>query len=361
MKKIFTLLFFVMATLTAMAGTSFTVTNPMTIIDNTQSSMIVANQTVEVIQNDDETWSLKFESLASDNYTIGDITFDGVTVTDKGYYVYSLQCNDATGKVTDTTSPYVGKTLILQMAGELSPKGYGSQAFTFEIFCDEDEDIYFQGSFSPDEGMVDGIIVPVYYVGKSDKGACQGESNLGVINAEDGSVSFQIDGLTNVNNGEEYSTLTIDGLEMGFGDEEGVYVLQAENTTAITEEGTTVTVKKLDLELVSNALPAVGDDDDMGFGGDDDMGVGGDDDMGVGGDDEWSIIGTLVIADPTTGDEFTYELSNDPQILTAIKAAKAGANGAAEYFSVNGAKLQGAQKGLNIVRKDGKTIKCVVK
>lgn len=83
--------------------------------------------------------------------------------------------------------------------------------------------------------------------------------------------------------------------------------------------------------------------------------------MGVGGDDEWSINGTLVIADPTTGDEFTYELSSDPQILTAIKAAKGNANGEAEYFSVNGSKLQGAQKGLNIVRKDGKTIKCVVK
>ncbi len=360
MKKIFTLMFFVMATLTAMAGTSFTVTNPMTIIDNNQESMLVENQTVELIQNDDDTWSLKFESLASSNCTIGDITFNGVTVTDKGYYVYSLQCNDATGTVTDATSPYVGKTLILQLAGELSPKGYGSQAFTFEIFCDEDEDIYFQGSFSPDEGLVDGIIVPVYYIGKSAKGTCNGESNLGVINEEDGSVSFQIDGLTNVDNGEEYSTLTVSGLEMGFGDEDGVYVLKAENTVALTEEGTSVTVKKLDIELVSNAGPEVGDDD-MGF-GDDDMGVGGDDDdMGVGGEEEWTVNGTLVIADPTTGDEFTYELSTDEGTITAIKTAKGNANGAAEYFSVNGAKLPGAHKGLNIVRKDGKTIKCVVK
>ncbi len=361
MKKIFTLLFFVMATLTAMAGTSFTVTNPMTIIDNDQNSTLIDEQTVEVIQNEDETWSLKFCNLISYSSTIGDITFNGVTVTDKGYSVYSLQSNNAEGTVTDAASPYYGKTLILQLDGELSPKGYGSQAFTFEIFCEDDEDIYFQGSFSPDEGYVDGIIVPVYFLGKSDKGSCNGSAEMGVINEADGSVSFSIDALTNVDNGESYGAIVLSGLEMGMGDEDGVYTLQAENAEAQTTEGVSITVKKLDIELVSNAGPAVGDDDDMGF-GDDDMGFGGDDDdMGVGGEEEWSVNGTLVITDPTTGSDFTYQLSTDEGLVTAIKTAKTNTNGTTEYFSVNGAKLSGAHKGLNIVRKDGKTVKVMVK
>lgn len=55
MKKIFTLLFAVMATVSAMAGVSFKVTNPMTVIDNTQTEVVVLDQTVELFQNEDET------------------------------------------------------------------------------------------------------------------------------------------------------------------------------------------------------------------------------------------------------------------------------------------------------------------
>lgn len=371
MKKIFTLLFTVMAAVSAMAGTSFNVKNPMTIYDNTQESIIVENQSVWVIQNDDETWSLKFEDLGSKNFFIGDITFDGINVTDKGYYVYHIQCNEAKGKVTDTKSPYYDKTLILQLDGDLSPKGYGNQAFTFEIYCNEDEDCYFQGSFSPDEGVVDGIIVPVYYVGKSQKGTNKGDASLSIINDEEsGTVTFAIDGLKSVDNGTEYGAFYLPGLEMMNGEEDGVYIVKAADATATTEDGSEIKVKSLEVKLVSNAGPDVMDDD-MGVGGDDDMGVGGgdddmgvgDDDMGVGGDElsEWTISGTLVILDPTTGDEYTYELSSEESTETAINSVKTGANGAAEYFSLNGARLNGAVKGITLVRKDGKTVKCLVK
>ncbi len=365
MKKIFTLLFAVMATVSAMAGVSFKVTNPMTVTDNTQTEVVVLEQTVELFQNEDETWSLKFYDFQSCNYDLGDITFDGIAVAGPVYYVYYLQCNEATGVVTNKTSQFYGKTLVLQMTGQLSEKGYGSQSLTFEIFCEEDEDCYFQGSFSPDEGTVDGIVVPAYYNATSKSGSSlTGEGNLGVINEEDGSVTFSMDGLKNVNSGEEYSTISLPGLEMGMGEEDGVYTLKAENATAVDENDSPITVKSLELTLVSNAGPDVQTaDDDMGVGGDDDMGYGGDDDMGVGGDEmsEWSVSGTLVIVDPATSEEFTYEISTDESITNSISSVKSGANGAAEYFSLNGSKLNGAMKGINIVRKDGKTVKFVVK
>lgn len=104
-------------------------------------------------------------------------------------------------------------------------------------------------------------------------------------------------------------------------------------------------------------------DDDMGVGGDDDMGYGGDDDMGVGGDEmsEWSVSGTLVIVDPATSEEFTYEISTDESITNSINSVKGDANGAAEFFSLNGLKAERRNEGINIVRKDGKTVKLVVK
>lgn len=373
MKKIFTLLFTVMATVSAMAGVSFKVTNPMTVTDNTQTEIVVLNQTVELFQNEDETWSLKFCDFVSCDYDLGDITFDGIAVAGPVYYVYYLQCNEAKGTVTNKTSQYYGKTLVLQMTGQLSEKGYGSQTLDFEIFCEEDDECYFKGTFSPEAGTKDEIIVPAYYKGTSATASVTGESNLGFINEDDGSVTFAIDGLKNVKTGEEYTTISLPGLEMGMGEEDGVYTLKAENATATDENDSPITVKSLNLTLVSNAGPdvetadddmGIGGDDDMGVGGDgDDMGVGGDDDMGVGGDEmsEWSVSGTFVIVDPTTSEEFTYEISTDESITTSVNAVKSGSNGAAEYFSLNGAKLNDAMKGINIVRKDGKTMKFVVK
>lgn len=86
--------------------------------------------------------SLKFYDFQSCNYDLGDITFGGIAVAGPVYYVYYLQCNEATGVVTNKTSQFYGKTLVLQMTGQLSEKGYGSQSLTFEIFCEEDEDCY---------------------------------------------------------------------------------------------------------------------------------------------------------------------------------------------------------------------------
>ncbi len=367
MKKIFTLLFGVMATLSAMAGTSFKVKNPMTVVDNTQDECTFMEQEVEVIQNDDDTWSLKFYDFQSDNYLVGDITFDGITVKDLGYYVYSLQCNEATGKVTNENSPYYGKTLVLQLVGQLSPKGYGDQSFTFEMFCDEDEDCFFSGYFSEDAASdeADGIIASVYYKGTSVSGdVCSGGADLGVFNADDGSITFAIEGLKNVKTKEYYTSLTVEGLEMQASEEEdGVYLLKAENVQAYDDDDIKYTVKSFELNLVSNAGPAVGDDgdDDMGV-GDDDMGLDGDDDMGGGGEmQEWTISGKLVFVDPTTSEEFTYEISTDEEILSSVKGVNAGAGKAAGYYSLNGAKLSGATKGINIVRMNGKTVKALVK
>lgn len=62
-----------------------------------------------------------------------------------------------------------------------------------------------------------------------------------------------MDGLKNVNSGEEYSTISLPGLEMGMGEEDGVYTLKAENATAVDENDSPITVKSLELTLVSNA------------------------------------------------------------------------------------------------------------
>lgn len=139
MKKIFTLLFLVFATLSAMAqGVSFEVTQSMTTTDAT-GQLPRENQTVALTQNDDETWDLTMKDLALPSGLIGDITFKGVDVEDNGYAVYNIAANGAEGTVNRKQSPFNGKTLTLQITeGQLSPKGAGSQRLVFELYCDDD-------------------------------------------------------------------------------------------------------------------------------------------------------------------------------------------------------------------------------
>lgn len=82
MKKIFTLLFLVLATLTAIAQEkTITVTQLMTTSDNASESPLAReNQTVVLTKNEDGTWDLTMKDLAAPSFLIGDITFKNVAV-----------------------------------------------------------------------------------------------------------------------------------------------------------------------------------------------------------------------------------------------------------------------------------------
>lgn len=362
MKKIFTLLFLVFATVAAMAqGASFEVTQSMTTTDAT-GQLPRDNQTVVLTQNDDETWDLTMKDLALPSGLIGDITFKGVDVEDTGYSVYNIASNGAEGTVDRKQSPFNGKTLTLQIIeGQLSPKGAGSQRLVFELYCDGDDDFYAQGVFAA-EAEEDIITLMTYYVGKSADNTTIGGAELGIVtNEEDGSIKLMFGGIANVNTEICYDPFYVEGLEMEADEMTGTYKLSGENLEA-TVDGTDdkIDIKSFSITLTPNDTPWVdsdGVDDD--FGGDD---PGVDPGMGESGN-MFNVEGTLVIADPETGEEFTYTLSTDESIITAISGVKAdkGESNATEIYSAGGVKLGKLQKGLNIVRSNGKTVKMMIK
>lgn len=355
MKKIFTLLFFVLATLSAMAQQkTITVKNFMTTSDGfSEESLTREDQTVVLTKNTDGTWDLTMKDLAAPTFIIGDITFKGVSVEDPGYHVYYITANNIQGTVTSKSSKYNGVDLYLQINGtaELSDNGAGAQTIDFEIFNPEDDDFYFKGLFAPKSEEEPEEIVQTYYMGKSGNTTCSGIAELYLYaDQETGEITkIGVAGLADVNTTINYGTINIEGIKFIMDETDGsIDIENTANTTATTEEGDPFTVKSFKINIMPN----------YGI-GDSDLDDGDDPDVTPDLENQFIVSGTIVIADPTTGDDVTYTLSTDESILTAIKNINNDSNTTSEIYSINGMKLGKMQKGLNIVRMNGKTIKVV--
>ncbi|HBN47548.1 MAG TPA: hypothetical protein DD401_08245 [Prevotella sp.] len=365
MKKIFTLLFFVFATLSAMAQEkTITVTQPMTTSDNVSESPLARDdQTVVLTKNEDGTWDLTMKDLAAPSFLIGDITFKDVTVEDPGYHVCYITSNGAVGKVESKSSKYYGAELVLQINGtaELSDNGAGAQTIDFSLFNYSDEDFEVKGLFAPKSEQEPDMVAQTYYVGTSGETTCPGMAELYLYLDQETSdvVKLGIGGLADVNTEIGYGTIYVEGVKTTVTEDPDAGTMTInitnDNSTAATEDGDPITVKSFDIDIIPNYGTGGYDLDDGGddFGGDD---FGGDD---PGLDNEFIVKGSIVIADPTTGADVKYELSSDESLITAIKGVKGGNATVPEVYSVDGMKLEQMHKGLNIVRLNGKTIKVV--
>lgn len=359
MKKIFTLLFLVFATLTAMAQEkTITVTNVMTTTDGSSAQPLTReDQTVVLTKNADGTWDLTMKDLAAPTFTIGDITFKGVNVEDQGYSVYYITANNIPGTVTSKSSKYNGAELYLQINGtaELSENGAGAQTIDFELFNLDDDEFYLKGLFAPASEEEPEEIVQTYFMGKSGDASCPGIAELYLYaDQETGEITkLGVAGLADVSTTIGYGLINIEGVGFTMDETDGSITLKnTDETTAATEEGDPFTVKSFDINIKPDY--GTGDSDlDDGDLGDEDP------DVTPGLDSQFIVSGTIVIADPTTGADVTYTLSTDESILTAIKSVKNDSNAASGIFSVDGMKLDKIQKGLNIVRMNGKTVKII--
>lgn len=361
MKKIFTLLTLVFATLTAMAApTSFSVTNDITFTDE-DGSVTYENQTATLTQNADESWSLTFVDLDTPAGKIGDITFNDISVKEN-YGEYQITADNATGTATDSESQFAGSTFVMQIygTGSLSPNGVGSETINFALFRDEDDDFFFECTFAPAED-VDGTVLTSFVSGTSESDSYLDMALVSIINTPEGLVNLNIDGLFNPENGIPFNAFAINNLMIDMNEPtpevQESYSLKAENTIATAEGLESINVKLLDFTLTPNYGVASNDELDDDFDpGIDEPGV----DPGTEGN-EFLLDGKLVFTDPETGKDITYIFSTDADKLTAIKNISADADNASDIYSVNGMKLSKTQQGINIVRKNGKMVKVLVK
>lgn len=361
MKKIFTLLFLVLATLTAMAQEkTITVTQLMTTSDNASESPLAReNQTVVLTKNEDGTWDLTMKDLAAPSFLIGDITFKNVAVEDPGYHVYYVTSNGAVGKVESKSSKYYGAELVLQINGtaELSDNGAGAQTIDFSLFNYNDDEFEVKGLFAAKSEQEPDMMAQAYYVGTSGEARCPGMAELYLYLDPETSdvVKLGVGGLSDVNTEIGYGMIYVEGVKTTVTEDPvaGTTTINVANdhSTAVTEDGDPITVKSFDIDITPNY--GIGgfdseDGDDGDFGGED---------PGMG--SEFIVKGTIVIADPTTGADVKYELSSDETIITAVKGVESVKTTVPEVYTIGGVKLGKMQKGLNIVRLNGKAIKVV--
>lgn len=243
--------------------------------------------------------------------------------------------------------------------GQLAPTDIGNQTLEFELFCDDHSDFYAAGKFTEKDEEEDGMAFSTYFLGKTDKNTAMGGGTFLLIPTKDNDVvNVQIAGLPNPETEIVYDVLNIDGLPMIVDEATGAYNIKAENLTGyiIPEDEDANIIQPVIKSVDITVKPDYGSGDfDLG---DDDFG-GVDPGMGEG-SNPGTLEGTLVMVDPTNNNEITYTISTDESILTAIKSIKSGSNdGTTEIYSVDGTKLSKLQKGLNIVRSNGKTIKII--
>lgn len=357
MRKIFTLLFLVFAAVSAMAdNVSFTVMNTMTTTDANNDELTRDGQTVKLTQVSDDKWELTFVDLALQSGALGDLTFE--VDAKYNYGVYNITTNSPKATVKKSSSPYNGYELTLQMNySELSPNGVGNQTLDFELYSDDHEDFYAKGLFEEKSEEDDGMVFSTYFLGKSGETTVQGGGEFLLVPTKDNDiVNVRIAGLPNVDTEIVYDQLSIDELPMTLDEANGSYNIKAENVQGYIipddedADILTPTIKSIDITVKPDYGGADFNDDDD-FGGVD-PGMGDNSNPGT-------LEGTLVLTDPTSGKDFTYTISTDESILTAIKGIKAGTGNATEIYSVDGTKLSKLQKGLNIVRANGKTMKII--
>lgn len=361
MKKIFTLLVFALAAISAMAATSFTVTDNTLTLTYEDGQQKYPNTAVTLAQGDDDQWTLTFVGLETPAGKIGDITFSGISVK-KNYGEYQITGDNATGTVTAADSPYSGQTLIMQIygTGSLSPDGIGSETLNFALFSDDDPDFFFECLYAPVEED-EGTNITTFVAGSSESDGYMDVALMSIQNiGYENYVALNIDGLVNTETGEPFGTFIINNIAMNANEPTAElpesYSIKGENISASFDGETEVGVKLIDLTIAPNYGTSQGDIDDDFDPGIDDPGVGPD-----AGGGEFTLDGKLVITDPTTGKDITYIFSTDADKLTSVKGISGSADTTTQIYSVDGTKLGKMQHGLNIVRVGGKTMKVMYK
>ena len=275
MKKIFTLIFLVMASVAVMAQTTKSFTDWMYITgyDEDYNEITQATEENEVIltEGEDGKWNITFKNLQAPNGVIlGDLTFKGINVKADNYGTYTIgySVNEPTTTITDQRSKYVDKEIVLSGLDGFMNKYDNS--LDFMLYSDEVDDIYYDCHFG--EKQVDGVFVDAYYMDATSEDMPKPvKTKVSLINEEDGSVTVSISNLKDANTNTDYGTVTIKGLTMDVDEAAGVYMINTEDDVASSDKmQKELKVLSFYLSLIPNGITpydGVDDDIDPGFGG----------------------------------------------------------------------------------------------
>ena len=303
----------------------------LTTIDANENSHEMTDKTVTVDTYDDGTCGMTFKGVESATDELGDIIIKGITVTEDENGTH--YAGEGTVTVTDENSSLYGKDIHVAVSGVKDAEG--NYTIGFNITTPEDADYQLYGEFKTAAQVVPegtefkgiwGIVQPYTEFDGSVFAKQSGDGLLDLFVQ-----NFYING-KNVGNftiKNVPASVAEDGtINIGAANKMGTYEVEYEGTApenAVKKlQSFYGTIKNKEMSLVTGYL-YYGDNNNY-----------------------------LTVV------EFNGTSEND--INVGINGVNAGLeNGNAEIFTIGGVKVNGLQKGINIVRTNGKTVKVVKK
>lgn len=304
-----------------------TFTDQLVTTDANQTRHTMTDKTLDINKYTDDTYGVTFHGVETANDVLGDITVKGIEVTEtEDGTVYNGE--DLTAVINDENSSLNGKEVKVTITGQKDKDG--KVLFMFEITREDDPSYYIVvGEF----GTEDTPVVGTKYYGTWDLTYPEStfNGNVTAINNEDGTYSFDVENFTL--NGAEVGNFTVKNVpattaadgSVTLGNNYDTYEVEykgAAPDNAVTKfQYVTGYIKNGKLHLVTSYV-----------------------NYGTGTDQARYVV---------------FDGTDVPNGINGINAAEL--NGNAQIFTIGGARVNSLQKGINIVRVNGKTMKVVKK
>lgn len=303
-----------------------TFTDQLVTTDANQTRHTMTDKTLDINKYTDDTYGVTFHGVETANDVLGDITVKGIEVTEtEDGTVYNGE--DLTAVINDENSSLNGKEVKVTITGQKDKDG--KVLFMFEITREDDPDYIVVGEF----GTEDTPVVGTKYYGTWDLTYPEStfNGNVTAINNEDGTYSFDVENFTL--NGAEVGNFTVKNVpattaadgSVTLGNNYDTYEVEykgAAPDNAVTKfQYVTGYIKNGKLHLVTSYV-----------------------NYGTGTDQARYVV---------------FDGTDVPNGINGINAAEL--NGNAQIFTIGGARVNSLQKGINIVRVNGKTMKVVKK
>ena len=304
-----------------------TFTDQLVTTDASQTRHTMADNTLDINKYTDGTYGVTFHGVETANDVLGDITVKGIEVTEtEDGTVYNGE--DLTAVINDENSSLNGKEVKVTVTGQKDKDG--KVLFMFEITCDDDPNYLVVGEFGTEGG---GGEEGTKYYGTWDLTSPEStfNGNVTAINNEDGTYSFDVENFTL--NGAEVGNFTVKNVpattaadgSVTLGNNYDTYEVEYKGATpddAITSfQYVTGYIKNGKLHLVTSYV-----------------------NYGTGTNRAYYVV---------------FDGTDVPNGINGINADEL--NGNAQIFTIGGARVNSLQKGINIVRVNGKTMKVVKK
>lgn len=303
-----------------------TFTDQLVTTDANQTRHTMTDKTLDINKYTDDTYGVTFHGVETANDVLGDITVKGIEVTEtEDGTVYNGE--DLTAVINDENSSLNGKEVKVTITGQKDKDG--KVLFMFEITSEEDPEYLVVGEFGTENEEPDGT----KYYGTWDLTSPESNfnGNVTAVANEDGTYSFTVDNFTL--NGAEVGGFTIKNVpattaadgSVTLGNNYGTYEVEYKGATpddAITSfQYVTGYIKGGKLHLVTSYV-----------------------NYGTGTNRAYYVV---------------FDGTDVPNGINGINADEL--NGNAQIFTIGGARVNSLQKGINIVRVNGKTMKVVKK